>query len=245
MAHTLFISDLHLANAFPQTTALFFHFLHKMAPQAEALYILGDLFEYWLGDDMLDHDPMSQDVALAIGALAQRGVKVFFMAGNRDFLVGERFARQAGFEILPDPTLIHLYGQRVLLMHGDTLCTDDLDYQRFREEVRQPGWRHAFLAQSYRVREAMVMGLRKQSEQAKAAKLVEIMDVNGDTVASVLQQHAYPALIHGHTHRPARHIHRIQGQVCTRWVLPDWGKQSVALQCNDAFHWQMIDIALP
>jgi UDP-2,3-diacylglucosamine hydrolase len=214
---TLFISDLHLSPTDPATTAAFHAFLQGPARAASTLYILGDLFEFWIGDDGLD-EAFNAEIVAAIARLSDQGVKVFFLAGNRDFLPGTRFAAAAKLNILPDPSLIHLYGQTLLIAHGDALCTDDLAYQRFRRIVRHPLVQALFLALPRSWRQGQVEKLRQRSKASNQMKRSEIMDVNGLAVEQLMAQHHVQTLIHGHTHRPA--IHTLsQGQ---RWVLPDW-----------------------
>ncbi len=220
----LFISDLHLCEQRPETIRAFFAFLSGPARDADALYILGDLFEYWAGDD--DASPLISAVADALTALASHGVWLGFMHGNRDFLIGERFARRCGMTLLADPSLVKLDGQYVLLSHGDTLCTDDQAYQQYRDTVRNPQWIDQFLAQDLTTRKQFIDEIRNRSEQAKRDKMAEIMDVNPLAVDDLLRRHAYPTLIHGHTHRPARHLHQVDGRLCERWVLADWDDQA-------------------
>jgi UDP-2,3-diacylglucosamine hydrolase len=230
--HSLFISDLHLCNSRPAITGLFISFLGSMAAKAEALYILGDLFEYWAGDDDLD-DAHHQPIIAALATLAASGTQVFLMHGNRDFLLADGFAEAAGITILADPTLLPLYGKRVLLSHGDALCTDDTTYQAFRQQVREPVWQKNFLAQPLVERKAQIETMRMRSEQEKSHKTVSIMDVNTDAVNSLLRAYEYPELlIHGHTHRPALHILEIDGQTCERWVLGDWYEQGSCLRLD-------------
>lgn len=229
---TLFISDLHLCPSRPQTSRLFLGFLAGPARQAESLYILGDLFEYWAGDDNLD-DPFNAGICAALRGLSDAGVPVFFMAGNRDFLTGEAFARSAGLTLLPDPTLVEVAGTTTLLMHGDTLCTDDAAYQVFREEVRSMDWRQAFLALPLDRRKAQIESLRRESEAQKRIKPTEIMDVNPAAVLQALTLHRCTRLIHGHTHRPALHQFEIDGRACERWVLPDWYETGGYLACDE------------
>lgn len=233
MPHSIFISDLHLCPTRPAINALFARFIRDTAPQAEALYILGDFFEYWAGDDDLA-DPFHAAIARQLARLAQSGTRIYLMHGNRDFLIGADFLRAAGATLLPDPTLIDLYGQATLLMHGDTLCSDDMAYQNFRAQVRSPEWQRTFLTTPLAARKAQIEALRKQSEQAKSTKPAEIMDTNADTVATTLRAHGYPRLIHGHTHRPARHVHEVDGKRCERWVLPDWYETGGYLRCDAA-----------
>jgi UDP-2,3-diacylglucosamine hydrolase len=231
-SHSLFISDLHLCSSRPAITRQFVDFLQTTAGRAEALYILGDLFEYWAGDDDL-HDIHHQDIITALNELTRAGTQVFFMHGNRDFLLGEAFAQASGITLLADPTLITLYGRRVLLSHGDELCTDDVAYQAFRRQVREPVWQQQFLAQPLTARKTQIEALRQRSEQEKSHKAESIMDVNADAVKALLRQYDYPELlIHGHTHRPARHEIEADGHHCERWVLGDWYEQGSCLRCD-------------
>lgn len=220
-----FISDLHLSADRPSLTALFERYLAGPAREAGSVYILGDLFEYWAGDDDLD-DPLNRGVAETLARFAADGGKVYFMAGNRDFLLGKEFATRAHLQILQEPTLIRLGEQRTLLCHGDGLCTDDLAYQAFRKQVRDPAWQAQFLAQPLAIRKQIIAGVRMKSETAKSEKDAAIMDVNEDAVASLLREHGYPLLIHGHTHRPAVHTLDMEGHGCQRWVLADWRIQA-------------------
>lgn len=216
-----FISDLHLTADRPALTAVLERYLTGAARTAAHVYILGDLFEYWAGDDDTD-DPLNNRVAGLLAALGSAGTQVHFMPGNRDFLLGREFAARAGLEILQEPTLIDLDGQPVLLCHGDAECTDDLAYQAFRSQVRNPAYQAQFLSQPLAARKQFIAGVRMKSEQAKAGKQAEIMDVNAGAIAALLRQHGYPCLIHGHTHRPALHVHEVDGHACERWVLSDW-----------------------
>ena len=228
---TLFISDLHLCSGRPQSTRAFFGFLEREARGADALYILGDLFEYWVGDDDLD-DPFNAEVVAALARLVAGGVPVYLMHGNRDFVIGAAFARASGVQLLPDPTVLDLYGHAVLLMHGDTLCTLDLEYQAFRREARSQAWIERLLGQPLAERKAAVEALRRKSEQEKRIKAPEIMDVAPAEVEAQLRRHGYPRLIHGHTHRPARHLHIVDGHACERWVLADWYQGGSYLACD-------------
>ncbi len=221
MPHTLFISDLHLSSDTPEATDTLLRFLREKAPAADALYVLGDLFEYWIGDEGLDQ-PYATQIAGAFRALADGGVRVHFMHGNRDFLIGARFANESSLTLLPDPTLIALHAQQVLLMHGDTLCTDDTAYQRFRTQVRDPSWQAELLAKPYTERAALARSMRSCSDVEKSMKPDAIMDVNMDAVAQLFEQQNVAVLIHGHTHRPAIHTHNANGRKVTRWVLQDW-----------------------
>lgn len=231
MPHTLFISDLHLSPDTQAANATLLKFLRETAPRADALYVLGDLFDYWIGDEGLAQ-PFARDIAQAFHALAQGGVPLYFMHGNRDFLVGRRFARETGMKILRDPTLIDLYGSPTLLMHGDTLCTDDVDYLKFRKKARNPIAQWIFLARPLAKRLQIARDMRGKSEQAKKGKSMAIMDVTAKGVEDALRAHAYPRLIHGHTHRPARHDHNVDGRACERWVLGDWYDHGSYLLCD-------------
>lgn len=220
LPHSLFASDLHLAAERPQIMAQFLAFTADIAAQAEALYILGDLFEYWAGDD--DDDALGMQTADALAKLAGKGTQVFLMQGNRDVLMAGTFAARSGATLIGDPLLVDLYGTPTLLTHGDALCTDDADYQRFRIYARDPGNQAKFLAQPLQTRREQMLGMRAQSEASKQQKTETIMDVSAAAVETLLRRHKYPRLIHGHTHRPARHVHQIDGHACERWVLNDW-----------------------
>ena len=226
----LFISDLHLCASRPEITQAFLDFLSKTATHANSLYILGDLFEYWAGDDDLEQH---QVLIAAFKALAICGVKLYFMHGNRDFLIGARFCNAANIQLLADPSLITLHGKRVLLSHGDALCTDDVDYQHFRYQVRESQWQQDFLMQPLADRKQQIEAIRLRSEQEKSQKLAQIMDVNQDAVAALFSAYNYPELlIHGHTHRPNQHRLQIDGHQVTRWVLGDWYEQGTYLACD-------------
>jgi UDP-2,3-diacylglucosamine hydrolase len=228
----LFISDLHLCASRPEINRIFFEFLRGPAHNAESLYVLGDLFEYWAGDDDLD-DPFNASVVSALAECSRAGPAVYFMHGNRDFLLSGDFARACNARLIGDPHTLDLFKTPTLLMHGDTLCTDDVDYQRFRAEVRAPAWRKEFLSLPLALRKEQIGALRALSEKEKRRKPPEIMDVNRGAVEAMLREHGYPRLIHGHTHRPARHEHRVDGRVCERWVLPDWYESGGILVCDE------------
>lgn len=230
--HSLFLADLHLAPDTPATTARFLFWLAEVAPAAEAVYILGDLFEAWPGDDFLA-DPFAKSLAGAMRDLTRRGTQLNLQHGNRDFLLGEAFLDTTGARLLPDSALINLHGTATLLLHGDSLCTDDLAYQQFRRQVRDPAWQQAVLAKPLAERLALARQLREQSEQAKHGKYDAIMDVNAEAVAAAFRQAACPRMIHGHTHRPARHVLTVDGQARERWVLPDWDEnRGGSLRCD-------------
>ena len=232
LTHTLFISDLHLDASRPRIAAQFERFLGEIAPRSEALYILGDLFEYWVGDDGLAL-PFPGRIAEALRPLAAL-VPVHFMHGNRDFLVAQGFADATGATIIADPTEIDLYGRRTLLLHGDTLCTDDAPYQAFRAQVRDPDWQRAALARPFAERLAIAEGMRTESEGAKQAKAMDIMDVSRASVERAFEDSGCEVMIHGHTHRPGRHEYRIAGRDRVRWVLPDWYERGGYLEASPA-----------
>jgi UDP-2,3-diacylglucosamine hydrolase len=231
MAFSLFISDLHLSPDTPAATDTLLRFLRDTAPQAESLYVLGDLFEYWIGDEGLAQ-PYAKHVAQAFRATTDSGVRTYFMHGNRDFLIGERFAQASGLQLLPDPTFVDLHGTPTVLMHGDTLCSDDHEYQKFRAMVRNPAWQQAFLAKPLEERVRIAREVRGKSEHAKQVKDMTIMDVTPASVDDALRAHRYARLIHGHTHRPARHEHTVDGHLCERWVLADWYDHGSYLMCD-------------
>ncbi|MFC1589673.1 UDP-2,3-diacylglucosamine diphosphatase [Pseudomonadota bacterium] len=220
MREWLFISDLHLAPERPEVIQLFERFVDEIAIHAERLYILGDFLEYWLGDD--DNAIGLENVFQSLNKLSDAGVSVFFMAGNRDFLIGNELAQKCGFEIIEEPFIENINGHDALLMHGDTLCTDDVEYQQFRAMVRNKAWQQAVLDKSLEEREQLARSMRQQSEQANTEKDVEIMDVNQNAVIETMQKHLVNLLIHGHTHRPAIHEFEINGQAAKRIVLSDW-----------------------
>lgn len=235
MSRTLFIADLHLCQEEPAITAGFLHFLQREAPHCDALYILGDLFEAWIGDD--DPNPLHQQVASALRALP---VPVYFIHGNRDFLVGRRFARASGMTLLPEEQVLTLYGHRLLIMHGDTLCTDDAGYLRFRAKVHNPWIQRLFLALPLWVRKRIAARMRADSKQANQHKSQSIMDVNQDAVVATMQRHQVPLLIHGHTHRPAIHTLQLQSETAQRAVLGAWHSRGSMIQL-DAAGIQLID----
>lgn len=224
----LFISDLHIDASRPAITEQFLSFLAAQAKHAEALYILGDLFESWIGDDAAD---AAQAAAIAgLRSLTSHGVPCFVMHGNRDFLLAEEFCRMSGAELLPDPLIVTLYGEPVLVMHGDALCTDDRAYQRLRATVREADWQRRFLALSIASRRALAGAARVGSQAHTAAMEYAITDVNADSVAMALRSAGTATLLHGHTHRPAIHALQVDGRPCTRIVLGDWYEQGSLLR---------------
>lgn len=225
---TLFISDLHLDAERPAITELFGRFVDEQARSADALYILGDLFEAWVGDD----DPSEPGVYVAekLRRLRDAGVPVFFMRGNRDFLIGDDYARRAGTTILPDPAVVLLHGKPTLLMHGDTLCSDDVVYQQFRAQTRDPQWQRQFLSQPLSARMTFAQQARAASQAHQSGLKAQgamdaITDVSPATVDATFARFGIGMLIHGHTHRPAVHAH----DGCTRIVLGDWYEQGSVL----------------
>jgi UDP-2,3-diacylglucosamine hydrolase len=231
---TLFISDLHLDGTRPDITAQFLEFLEREGRRAEALYILGDLFEAWIGDD--DPDPGKLGVIQGLRAVSDAGVKTFLIHGNRDFLIGKRFCRETGMKLLNDGTVIEVYGRRVLLMHGDLLCIDDHAYQRLRRIVRNPLVQFALRRLSLRQRQRLAERMREGSKEHIASMDVaapEIMDVNQDEVRRTFERFGVDCIIHGHTHRPAVHELQIDGKPAVRIVLGDWYEQGSVLRWND------------
>lgn len=234
---TYFISDLHLSANTPDLTALLKRLLKEWEKDAEVLYILGDLFEAWAGDDQLEEPFYAEVTALLKAASAH--YKIFFIHGNRDFLIGQAFASAAGLTLLADNTLIDLYGQKILIAHGDALCTDDVEYQAFRTMVRTPEWQQKFLALPLPARLEQVAEARSKSASAKKYKAVGIMDVNADAVDALVRQHDYAVIIHGHTHRPAVHEWTLDDNACERWVLPDWSGEEGGFMRTDSAGWEM------
>jgi len=218
---SLFISDLHLEDSYPAATGWLMEFLEGPATGARDLYILGDLFEAWIGDDALS--ATARHVAAALHQLGSGGINCFFMHGNRDFLVGSDYARQAGFALLPETLVMDLYGTPTLLLHGDTLCTDDIEYQSFRRQTRNPEWQAAILSLSIEERFQLARNARDVSKAHTGSTAMEIMDVNEKTVLQTFQEHGVKRMIHGHTHRPAVHRHVLpDGSIAERIVLSDW-----------------------
>lgn len=232
MPYTLFISDLHLSADHYGSMAAFQHFIAEFAPQAEALYILGDLFEYWAGDDDVE-DEFHARVIAALRGLAQRGIRVYLLHGNRDLLMGKALAEACRATLLHDPTLLDLYGTPTLVSHGDMLCTGDTEYQRYRAQVHDADFQRQLLAKPLAERKAYIGQLRSRSTLEKQGKDSAIMDVNDAAVAALLREYRYPRLIHGHTHRPGCHQHRVDGHNCERWVLGDWHQRGSALRCDE------------
>ncbi|WPC03346.1 UDP-2,3-diacylglucosamine diphosphatase [Pseudomonas benzenivorans] len=237
----LLISDLHLEEERPDISRAFLHFLQARASQAEALYILGDFFEVWIGDDAIS--PFQRSIAQALRQLSDGGTRIYLMHGNRDFLLGQAFCREAGCTLLTDPSRVELGGEKVLLMHGDSLCTRDEAYMRLRRWLRNPLslfiLRHLPLA----TRHKLARKLRKESRSQTAMKANDIVDVTPAEVPRVMAAQGVRTLIHGHTHRPAEHQLQVSGQPARRIVLGDWDKQGWALQI-DGENWQLAPFPL-
>jgi UDP-2,3-diacylglucosamine hydrolase len=229
---TLFISDLHLHETRPQITRAFFHFLQHHAKTAEQLYILGDFFDAWIGDD--DDAPLNTEVAIELKKLSDSGTQICLMHGNRDFLLGEKFAAQAGAKMMAEYTTIDLYGRPTLLLHGDSLCTDDTDYIAFRQQVRSTLWQQQILTQPLDARRALAAQLREKSQAMNSLKAEDIMDVNQPEVVRVMQNAGVKRMIHGHTHRPACHEFNINGETAERIVLGDWHDKGWAIYADES-----------
>lgn len=229
---TLFISDLHLYHQRPAVTEAFRRFLRQEAVRAASLYILGDLFEAWIGDD--DPDPHNRSVVASLRELTDSGTPCFFIRGNRDFLVGDRFAEETGITILSDGTQISLHDQKVLLLHGDILCTDDKGYQRFRRFVRHPLTQKIFLSLPVAARRVLAKLARDQSMSNSSQKPEEITDVNQATVEKTMRDESVEILVHGHTHRPAMHRFKLANSDARRIVLGDWYSRGSVLRWNSA-----------
>ncbi|MDN6114745.1 MAG: UDP-2,3-diacylglucosamine diphosphatase [Enterobacterales bacterium] len=230
---TLFIADLHLSEQEPAITAGFLRFLQRDAYQADALYILGDFFEYWIGDD--DPQTLHREIAAALRDLTASGVPCYFIHGNRDFLIGKRFAQECDMTLLPQETLLTLYGHRILIMHGDTLCIDDKDYQRYRRKVHNPLIQTLFLWLPLRTRLNIAAKMRDRSQMTNGDKSDAIMDVNPHAVIEALERNHAEWLIHGHTHRPAIHdISMPNGKLAKRAVLGAWHYQGSMISVTPA-----------
>lgn len=228
---TLFISDLHLEAGRPEIGVQFLDFLSGEARDADTLYILGDLFEVWLGDD--DPNPYYAAMKAAIRELVDSGIPVFFMHGNRDFMIGDEFATETGVTILQDPELIDLHGEKVLLSHGDALCTDDVEYQRFRTMTRNPEWQAMMRAKTIQERIAHALEARQGSMEHGESLDDEITDVNQGAVEALIRKHGVDILLHGHTHRPAIHEVRLGDRTATRIVLGDWFEQGSVVRWDE------------
>lgn len=231
----LLISDLHLEEERPDITRAFLHFLQTRAREAEALYILGDFFEAWIGDDGMS--PFQHSIARALRELSDAGTRIFLMHGNRDFLIGRAFCREAGCTLLKEPSIVQLNGEPVLLMHGDSLCTLDVGYMKLRRLLRNPLSLLILRNLPLSTRHKLARKLRSESRAQTRMKASDIIDVTPDEVPRVMAEHGVRRLIHGHTHRPAVHELQVNGQPAQRIVLGDWDRQGWALQVDESgFH---------
>lgn len=228
----LFISDLHLSPRSPGATRIFLSFLAGRARQAETLYILGDFFDAWVGDDDLA-DSYHSEIASALQAATQGGLRIALLHGNRDFLLGAGFAAATGVRLIADPHVLSLPTWQFVLSHGDALCTGDREYMAFRQQVRQADWQQAFLARPLAERRALATQMRARSELEKQDKAAYLMDVDPAATDDFLRQHGYATMIHGHTHRPATHDHIVDGIHVERWVLSDWHEDRGECLCWD------------
>ena len=229
---TLFISDLHLHPLRPRVTDCFFRFLEEAAKSASDLYILGDLFEVWIGDD--ESDPHHRQVIDALRRFTAAGSECFFARGNRDVIIGRRFCHETGSQLLDEKTVIDLYGNRVLISHGDELCTDDLSYQRFRRRARSPTWRALFLALPLFARRYLAQQLRRRSRADTALKPEDITDVSQEAVEEAFIEHRVTMMVHGHTHRPGVFETELLRKKRTRIVLGDWYAQGSVLRWDES-----------
>jgi UDP-2,3-diacylglucosamine hydrolase len=234
----LFISDLHLEESRPDMAATFFKLLDQQAKQADALYILGDFFEAWIGDD--DLTAFHQSVIQALHKATQGGLSIYFMHGNRDFLIGKRFLRATGCQLLPDEYVVQLGSTPTLLMHGDTLCTADAAYLKFRKKSRRWFFQQLFLLKSLATRRKIAEKMRAKSQEHTSTVADYIMDVAQAEVERVMKKHQVQHLIHGHTHRPAVHEFELNGLPATRTVLAPWHEQGSMLVCDDEGKWAMV-----
>lgn len=233
----IFISDLHLSLEKTEITRRFLNFLEQRAVSAKALYILGDLFDAWIGDD--DNTPPNKTVKKALRQLADSGTEIFLLQGNRDFLLGQDFCKETGVTLLDEYAVIALNGSSILLTHGDLLCTDDLPYQAFRIKSHSPEWQQNVLSKPLLLRLLAARWYRFRSYFHKRNKTQEIMDVNQQTVERVMQQYRCQTLIHGHTHRPALHEFEVDGQAARRFVLADWKKEGAEILCWNGADWHV------
>lgn len=238
---TLFISDLHLSHQTPKVADGFYEFLRTTAADATRLYILGDFFDAWIGDD--EDDSLVRGIKEQLKQHSEH-CETFFIHGNRDFLIGETFAKETGITLLPEQSVIDLYGRPTLLMHGDTLCTEDTEYMQFRAMVRSPQWQQQVLSLPLQQRRQMAADLRKKSQSMNAIKAEDIMDVTQEEVIKVMAEHQVDLLIHGHTHRPARHTLQIAGKPAERCVLGDWHQRGWYLEATSEQGLKLVDFPL-
>lgn len=236
---TVFISDLHLSERNPETALHLVNFLQREAGRTDVLYILGDLFDAWIGDDA--GHPALDAIKQQLRTATDRGLQIRLMHGNRDFLLGESFCRETGIELISDPTRIELNGTSTLLMHGDTLCTDDVEYQAYRSQVRDPGFIKQFLSQPIQQRLAIANEIREKSGEAKSMKAEDIMDVNQTAVIEIMREYDVRHIIHGHTHRPGVHEFSLDGIDASRYVLGEWRNGSAWVMTVDDDQWGLIE----
>ena len=228
---TVFLSDIHVSDRHPEISEHLEEFLLKEESKTNAIYILGDLFEYWLGDD--DPNASFAEIKNLLRKLSDKNISIFFMHGNRDFLIGESFAKETGCQILHDPHVIDLYGRKVLISHGDIFCKDDKEYQLFRNQTRDPAWKKSILNKPLAFRKNFAKKARLESIEHTSSKKNEIMDVNNDEILKVYDKYAVDIIIHGHTHKPAIHDIFFNGRSCQRIVLGDWYEQGSILRCDE------------
>ena len=229
---TFFISDIHISEQYPEIGEQLIDFLENQAQQSDALYILGDLFEYWLGDD--DTNPQYKKIKSALKLFTDKRTPTYFMHGNRDFLIGEKFARETNITILPDPSIIELYGEKVLISHGDIFCTDDIEYQSSRKLTRDPNWQKMILGKSLKERKVFAHESRKKSSIYTQKTNEMLMDVNQNEINKTFKEYDLNQIIHGHTHKPAIHNSMINGEPHKRIVLGDWYEQGSVLKWNQS-----------
>tara|TARA_B100000900_G_scaffold372494_1_gene352447 strand:- start:1428 stop:2153 length:726 start_codon:yes stop_codon:yes gene_type:complete len=228
---TVFLSDIHISDQHPEISKHLEEFLLEEGSKTDAIFVLGDLFEYWLGDD--DPNPLFREIKQLLKRLSDKNISIFFIHGNRDFLIGESFAEETGCHILNDPHIIDLCDKRVLISHGDMFCTDDKEYQLFRNQTRDPAWKEFILSKSLSFREEFAKQARLESSKHISSNKNEIMDVNKDEILKMYEKYNVDIIIHGHTHRPAIHDVFFNGRNCQRIVLGDWYEQGSILKCDE------------
>jgi len=229
---TFFISDIHISAEQPEICKQLIDFLENQAQESEALYILGDLFEYWLGDD--DPNPEYKKIKLALRKFSNKNIPTYFLHGNRDFLIGELFAHETNITILPDPSIIELYNDKILISHGDIFCTDDIQYQHIRKQTKDPNWQKMILKKSLKERKKFAYEARRKSLKHIQDANEILMDVNQTEINKTFKKYGLNKIIHGHTHKPAIHNSMINGESCKRIVLGDWYEQGSVLEWNQS-----------
>tara|TARA_Y100001980_G_C14483630_1_gene261713 strand:+ start:52 stop:777 length:726 start_codon:yes stop_codon:yes gene_type:complete len=228
---TVFLSDIHISDQHPEISKHLEEFLLEEGSKTDTIFVLGDLFEYWLGDD--DPNPSFAEIKNLLRKLSDKNISIFFIHGNRDFLIGESFAEETGCHILRDPHVIDLYGKKVLISHGDIFCTDDKEYQLFRNQTRDPAWKKFILNKPLAFRKNFAKKARLQSQEHTSSEKSKIMDVNEDEILKMYEKYNVDIIIHGHTHRPAIHDVFFNGRNCQRIVLGDWYEQGSILKCDE------------